>query len=88
MAVELSSARHTPDGPSVDGGAVTPSDSTDLSPLPRALYIGGDGNVSVDTFGGTESLIFNGAKAGSIIPMAVRRVNATGTTATNIVAMY
>jgi hypothetical protein len=52
------------------------------------LYIGGDGNVSVDTFGGTESLVFNGAKAGSIIPMAVRRVNATGTTATNIVAMY
>ncbi|MFK7941611.1 MAG: hypothetical protein AB8B85_01660 [Paracoccaceae bacterium] len=88
MAVELSSARHTPDGPSVDGATITPNDSADLSPLPRALYIGGAGNVSVDTFGGTESLVFVGAQAGSIIPMAVRRVNATGTTATDIVAMY
>lgn len=68
--------------------AVTPSDSTDLTySTCRAIYVGGDGNISlVDGNGAT--IVFTGVTAGSILPVQTARVNATGTTATSIIALY
>ena len=71
--------------PAQDAVAVTPSDSG--SHRFRALYIGGDGDVSVDTKGGSESVVFVGVLAGTILPVEVVRVNSTDTTATNIVGL-
>lgn len=63
---------------------VTPSDVTDLPAPARGLYIGGTGNVSVEKIdGGTQ--IFAAVPVG-ILSVQCKRVNATGTTATNIVA--
>lgn len=67
--------------------SITPSDSSDLSPWIRALYIGGAGNVSVITAGG-QTVTFSGLPAGTILPLHIRRVNATGTTATSLVGLY
>ena len=68
--------------------AVTPSDSTDLTySTCRAIYVGGDGDISlVDGNGAT--IVFSGVTAGSILPVQTARVNATGTTATSIIALY
>ena len=66
--------------------AVTPSDSVDLTTNARALYIGGTGAVKVTTVAG-DAVTFSAAQAGSILPIAVRRVWSTGTTATNILAL-
>ena len=51
------------------------------------LYIGGTGNVSVQTIGGN-SATFVGVPAGTTLPVQVIRVNSTGTTATSIVALW
>jgi len=51
------------------------------------LYIGGAGNVSVVTIGG-EQIGFTGLAAGTILPVQVRRLRATGTTATNVNALW
>lgn len=67
--------------------AVTPNDSTDLGVTARGLYIGGAGNVKIHTPDG-QAVTFYGALAGSIIPVRVKRVWSTGTTATYIVALY
>ena len=68
--------------------AVTPNDSTDLAlGTCRALYIGTGGDVSIVDLGG-ETVVFVGALAGSILPIQTARVNATGTTAGDIVALY
>lgn len=68
--------------------AVTPNDVTNLPDGPcRALYIGGDGNVVVRDAQGTETT-FVGLLVGSILPIVATGVSATGTTATNIVALY
>lgn len=68
--------------------AVTPNDSTDFTlGTCRALYVGGAGDVSIVDLGG-ETVVFVGALAGSVLPIQTARVNATGTTATNIVALY
>jgi len=65
---------------------VTPNDSVDLPLKARALFVGGAGNIAVVTRGGS-SVTFTGVAAGSILPVAVNRVLATGTTATNIMAL-
>jgi hypothetical protein len=73
--------------PARDGAAVVPNDSLDLAQLPRALFIGGTGNVSV-TLAGGQALIFQNCPAGSVLPVRARRVHMSGTTATAIVALW
>ena len=66
---------------------VSPS-NTDNLPDGRcqALYIGGAGHVSV-VLGGVTA-VYNNCPAGSVLPVNADRVNAAGTTALNIVALY
>lgn len=67
--------------------AVTPSDSTDLAAgVARSLYIGGAGNIAFDDAQGTT--ISATAVAAGLFPVLVKRVRATGTTATGILALY
>jgi len=75
------------DSPALNAEAVTPSDSVSLTNDSRGLFVGGAGNISVLMSGGT-SVTFTGVVAGSILPIRVNRVNATSTTATDIVALY
>ena len=65
--------------------AVNPSDSVNFSEC-RALYVGTGGDVSVVCGGST--VVFANAQSGSVLPVEVTRVNATGTTASNLVALY
>jgi len=68
--------------------AITPNDSTDL-PLGicRAIYVGVGGEVSIDDLSG-ETVVFKNAISGSVIPVQTARVNATATTATDLIALY
>jgi hypothetical protein len=74
--------------------AVTPSNTVDIPSVSGGtsnngcvLYVGGAGNLRVDTIGG-DDVTFTGVLAGSFIPVQVTRVYATGTTATSIVALW
>lgn len=75
------------DAPAQHAAAVTPSDSTDLTTSARSLYIGVSGDVTLDTVGGETTILFKAAPVG-ILPVRAQRVRATGTTATNIVALW
>lgn len=65
--------------------AITLSDSAQV--LCRAIYVGGAGNLKVTTVGG-DAITLNGLTAGSIIPLECSVLWSTGSTATNIVALY
>lgn len=65
--------------------AVTASDATVL-PVTRGLYVGGTGNLAVRMADGM-TITFNSVPVG-IFPIQVDQVLSTGTTATNIVALY
>jgi hypothetical protein len=65
---------------------VTPNDVTEFAQPMRSLYIGTTGNVAVLTTNG-QSVIFANVPVG-ILPIRCRRVNATGTTATNIIGLW
>jgi hypothetical protein len=73
--------------PARDAAPVTPSDSTNLTAVPRALYVGQAGDLSVLMAGG-QSVVFSTVPAGLILPVRAVRVNATGTTAAGIVALW
>lgn len=69
-----------------DAAAVTPNDSADLSNY-SVIFVGGPGNVKVTTAQGTQ-VTFSGVQAGGVLPVRVRRVWATGTTATLMTAVF
>lgn len=69
-----------------DGFSITPNDSTALTNIAVGIYVGGAGDLKVDTKAGT-ALTFVGVAAGTFLPIAVTKVYATGTTATNIIGL-
>lgn len=71
-------------GPCRHAAAVTPSDSTDLATHARCLFIGTGGDLKVVTVGGDEITFC--VLDGQMLPFMIKRVKATGTTATDIVA--
>jgi len=62
------------------------SDTVDLNREARALWVGGAGAISLITSGGDQVLI-SGIPAGTLLPIAVSRLRATGTTATLIIGI-
>lgn len=74
--------------------AVTPSNTANIPSVSGGentqgciLYIGGAGNLKVLTIGGDE-VTFQAVPVGTTLQVRVLRVFATGTTATNIVALW
>jgi hypothetical protein len=75
------------DGPATGGVSVTPSDTVALPKTVRAFYVGGEGDISVLMPEGME-LTLVGVPSGTVLPIAARRVNSTGTTATDLIGFY
>jgi hypothetical protein len=72
----------------VGAAAVTPNNDADLTNGEcRALYIGTGGALSLD-IGNSTAVIFAAVPGGTVLPVRAKRVRATGTGATNIVALY
>lgn len=69
-----------------NGAAVTPNDSTDL-PRSGILYVGTGGTLVVRTIGGDDVTLTN-VPSGTFVPVRVRRVFSTGTTASNMDVFY
>ena len=73
--------------------AITPNDSTIFDgegsnkPPARSVYVGGAGNVSITAMDDTTAT-FTNVPPGVILPIHVKQVKATGTTATNILGLY
>ena len=73
--------------PAVHAEAVTPSDGDTLGTVSRALFVGGAGNVAVVMVTG-DAVTFAGVTAGSFLPIRVKQVKSTDTTATLILNLY
>ncbi len=73
--------------PAREASAITPSDTTDILSMPRAIYVGQAGSIAAVMAGG-QTVSFQNVPAGSLLPLRLQRVNATGTTATGLVALW
>lgn len=74
------------DAPSMDAFAITPTDSTDLSRITRAIYVGGGGDLNVTLRSGN-TVKFTAVPQGTVLPVRAKQVQATGTTATLLIGM-
>lgn len=77
-----------PTWPSPDFIAITPSNSTEFSQDVRMLYVGTGGTVSVTSVQGTTVTFTNVPNGATLGPFFIRKVNATGTTASAIIGFY
>lgn len=75
-------------GPATRCFAVTPSDSVDLAFTARAIYVGVGGDISILTPGSSTPVVLKNTAAGTVLPVAASRINAAGTTASSLVALY
>jgi len=66
---------------------VTTSDTVNLTFPAQALYVGGTGTVTAVLLDDT-TVLFSAIPVGAILPVRCKRVNATGTSATLIVALW
>lgn len=75
---------------------VTPSDTVNIPSVSSengsgnngcVLYVGGSGNIRVMTIGG-DDVLFSNVQAGTFMPVQVKRVYSTNTTATGIIALW
>lgn len=88
--VDKSDARNQSWAPARLHADVVPHATNDLPFVTRGIYVGVGGDVEImiaDGKGDGAVVIYVGAAAGSIIPIAAKRVLAANTTATNLVAM-
>ena len=83
MAVEWDMEKS---GPATRAEAVTPADSSDLTNVARALFVGTGGNLKVEMQGG-DVITFTGVIGGTLYPFAVTKVFSGSTTASNITAI-
>jgi len=75
------------DAPAEGFAAISLSDSGSLPFTTRGIYVGVAGDVVAVNSAGT-AVTFKNAVAGSVLRIMAVRVNSTGTTATNLVALY
>jgi len=88
MAVDtFGNFTETVSAPSRRPFAVTPSDSVELTFIPKALYIGTGGTVILRGIDGGEDVTFKNVANGQILDVRAQFVRATGTTAADIVAL-
>lgn len=74
-------------GPAAHLEAITPNDAADLTFATRAIWVGTAGDVKVTTVGG-ETVTIPNVPSGTRLDVRVARVWATGTDATDLVAMW
>lgn len=67
--------------------AVSPHDIDPLPVVPKALYVGTAGDVRLRGVAGSDDVVFRNCAAGQVLDVRASHVRATGTTATDIVAL-
>jgi len=75
------------EAPARGGFEVAASDEAELAQPTRAIYVGASGDLAVTMADGTE-LTLAGVPGGSLLPLRLVRVKATGTTAGQLVGLY
>lgn len=71
--------------------AISTSDTVDLPLYSRGIFVGVGGDVALKLVAddpNAASVVFKNCASGQFLPFRVRRVYATSTTATNLVAVW
>ncbi len=72
--------------PATRAAEVHPSDDTELPFVPRAIYVGGAGDITTRSAVGDE-VVWKNVPAGSLIPFRATMILADGTTASDLLVL-
>jgi hypothetical protein len=87
MSDRFSSLADSVSAPATRAVAVVPHDVDALADAPKALFVGTGGNLMLRGIGGGADVLFKNVPDGSVLPFRALHVRATGTSATDIVAL-
>lgn len=73
--------------PARDAFAITPHASNEIDPLPKAIYVGTGGNITLRAVGSTSDVLFKNVASGQILDVRAQYIRASGTTAADIVGL-
>lgn len=68
--------------------AIAASDTNDLATIPRAIYVGSGGDIKMQLVHDAAPVVWSSVPTGSLLSVRPRRIYATGTSASNLVALY
>lgn len=88
MTIDKFSSTPNTQDPARRAVAITPSDTTGLDEVCRGIFTGSGGTIVVLLGGDTVAVTLTNVPAGIVLPLRVKRVNATSTTATGLIALY
>ncbi len=86
MSDDFAAFSSSPATPSEDAYSVTPNDVAALPAVPKYLYVGRGGNVTLRAKDSAIDVVFENVPAGSYLFVRASHVRANGTTASAIVA--
>jgi hypothetical protein len=87
--IPATQARETTESAARFSKSITPHDTNEVADyIPKGIWVGGAGNLVVQLYGDTADVTFTNVPAGTLLPLAVRLVKVTGTTATGLVVVW
>jgi hypothetical protein len=87
MADKFSSLADSVSAPATRGVTIAPHDVNALAEVPKALFVGTGGTLVARGVGGGADVTFRNVPDGAVLPFRAEFVRATGTSATDIVAL-
>ncbi|WP_066798799.1 spike base protein, RCAP_Rcc01079 family [Sphingomonas soli] len=88
MADQFANAADHVSAPATRAVHVTPHDEDALGDIPKALFVGTGGDLTLRGVGGGDDAVWKNVASGTIVPLRAEYVRATGTTADDILALY
>ena len=88
MADRFSGISDTPAMPPRGCVVVVPDDARALTTVAKALYVGTGGTIVMRGIDDGSDQVWKNIPSGALIPFRVAAVRATGTTATDMLALY
>lgn len=67
--------------------AISPDDTLELTSATKAIYVGTGGDLTVRSIDSDGDVIFRNVVSGSVLPIRLRSVRQTGTTASDLVGL-
>ncbi len=86
MADKFANQSDSTNSPARDVFALVPSDTAALSPIPKGIYVGSGGDVTLRAVDSQADATYRNLADASYIAVRAIYVRATGTTASNLVA--
>jgi len=84
-----STARDTSESPARQAYAVTPHATNEIGTYePKAIYVGTGGNITCRLVGDSADVVFTNVPDGALLPIIPQYIRVTGTTASDIVALF